>query len=253
MKFSTTETALYPLDTHPTTFDICSYLVVAKTCGAKHIRFCNVEKMADWKYPRELAWKRFGNITLPCVQLSGLSWSVGPKVNGNTYSYYTNRANEVYEQFGRIELLKGKPVEHPGYVTITLRESFRNKERNSNMKAWEAFREDLMQEGFEVVWFEECESSPTDLIERMSYYQGAVMNFGCNNGPMGLCWYSEAPYLSFNMAPDPKTLDMMVRFKFPPGSQYEFRNRKQRLVWQPDDIEVIRREWAEMKKELIAD
>lgn len=251
MKFSTAEIALYPLDTHPTTYDICSYLVVAKTSGAKHIRFCNVEKMADWKYTKELGWKRFGNITLPCVKLSGLSWSVGPKINGVTYQYYTNRVNEVYESLGKIDLLKPTiKTDLKDYVTITVRESFRNGSRNSDRKSWELFKADLRTEGYDVVWFDECETEPLDVEQRMAYYSGALMNFGCNNGPMGLCWYSEAPYLTFNMAPDEKTLEMMNRFRFPVGSQYAYRNSRQRLVWEADDISVIRREWSEMKKEL---
>jgi len=251
MKFSTSEVALYPLDTHPTTYDICSYLVVAKTSGAKHVRFCNVESMADWKYPRDLAWKRFGNITIPCVKLSGLGWSVGPKISGKAYTYYTNRVNELYEEFGRVELLKPTMnVDLDRYVTITIRESFRNGARNSNRKAWELFKSDLVSEGYDVVWFDECETEPTDVEQRMAYYSGAVMNFGCNNGPMGLCWYSEAPYLTFNMAPDEKTQELMRRFRFPEGSQFAYRNTRQRLVWEADDISVIRREWSEMKKEI---
>lgn len=251
MKYSVIETALFPLDTHPTTYDICSYLVVAKTMGAKHVRFCNAEKMADWKYTRELGWKRFGNITLPCVKLSGLTWSIGNRVPGVIHGYYTNRVNEVYADLGRVELLRPTMISDlKDYVTITFRESFRNKSRNSNRRAWEEFKSDLRTEGYDVVVFDECETEPIDVEQRMAYYSGAVMNFGCNNGPMGLCWYSQAPYLTFNMAPDEKTLDMMIRFRFPPGSQYAYRNPRQRLVWEPDEIGVIRKEWAAMKKEL---
>lgn len=251
MKFSKEEVALFPLDTHPTTYDICSYLAVAGSLGAKHIHFCNVDRMADWKYPRELGWKRFGNITLPCVKLSGMTWSIGGMIPGIIHGYYTGRVNEVYEELGSVKLLKPtKAIKQDRYVTITVRESFRNGARNSNRKVWEEFKSDLRTDGYDVVWFDECETEPIDVEMRMAYYSGAVMNFGCNNGPMGLCWYSEAPYLTFNMAPDEKTLDMMNRFRFPPGTQYAYRTNKQRLVWEPDELSIIRREWDAMKKEL---
>ena len=112
----------------------------------------------------------------------------------------------------------------------------------------------MMRHGEEIVVLEECESQPLALEERMALYANAKMNLAVGNGPMVMCWLSEAPYLSFQLPKgqenDYKALvEQWNRMKFPVGSQLSFKNDKQEIVWGPDDADLI----IEKYKALIAD
>ena len=253
-------TALYDLGKHPTTFDFAAWAVIARTHGADHVQFIYEGHIADWKYPQHTAWKRFGNIILPICTLAGLKFSVGRRIEGLHLPYLIGDVETMYKKLGRVELLK--PVALPtqsGYVTVTLRESFRTRYRNSNIPAWQQFVEYVERRGKEVIVLPECEQSPIDLIHRMTLYAGADMNLGVNNGPMTLCLYSAAPYIMLNMMPvnntGEKTYDMERLLRgcgFPPGSQFSFRTDKQQIVWEPDTFDNIVRAYEGAREEMAA-
>lgn len=244
--------ALYDLGKMPTTFDFACFAVIAKTLRYSEVRF--IVGMTDWKYPAEIGWRRWANICIPICKLAGLPFSVGGKLPGDELSYSTGAVEHVFRKTGHIEKLK--PVhEFPkhGYVTITMRESFRNKWRDSNRPEWAKVAEYLAKRGEEVLVLEECETQPLALEERMAIYANAKMNLAVGNGPMVLCWLSEAPYLSFQL-PKPegseekykKLVDQWERLKFPIGSQLSFRNSMQEIVWGPDDFEVIKEHYEKL-------
>jgi hypothetical protein len=167
--------------------------------------------------------------------------------------------NSYFKQTGRIEKLKPTvKTNKTGYVTITLRESFRNKFRNSNVEAWKKAQKYFESHNIDVVVFPECEDSPINLEHRMALYCGADMNLGVANGPMALCLFSEAPYISLNPCPDPKGEDvqydqvkLLVSQGFPPGSQFAFRNSRQVLVYEPDEYENIIRAYESMNEKAL--
>lgn len=236
--------ALYDLGSMPTTFDFAVYAVVAKTLGCDSVHFA-VTGMANWKYSPEIGWRRWANICIPLCRLAGLTFTVGSQAEGEMYWYDTGLVERVYKKQGRIEKLKSV-VEYPksGYVTITMRESFRNKWRDSNRPEWAKVAEYLLRRGEEVLVLEECESQPLALEERMAIYSNAKMNLAVGNGPMVLCWLSEAPYLTFQLPRGPKQdhkdlVEQWARLKFPVGSQLSFRNSMQEIVWGPDDADLI--------------
>lgn len=240
------DVAIYDLGRHPTTFDFAPWSVIAKSHGAKHVQFVYEGRMAAWKYPEYVAWRRFGNILIPITLLSGMSFAVGPKVVGAEYPYLIGDAEKAYKKLGKIEKLRSVyETKRRGYITVTLRESFRNKYRNSNMPAWERFVEYAEKRGREVVIFPECENAPIDLLHRMALYAGADMNLGVNGGPMTLCLYSDAPYLMLNMCPPnttgEKTYDMerLLRGCDFWQKQFSFRTAKQLIAWEPDTYENI--------------
>ena len=101
-----------------------------------------------------------------------------------------------------------------------------------------------MRHGEEIVVLEECEHSPLALEQRMALYANAKMNLAVGNGPMVLCWLSEASYLSFQLPRGPENdykalVEQWNRMKFPVGSQLSFKNDRQEIVWGPDDAELI--------------
>lgn len=239
-------TALYDLGKQPTTFDFAAWVVIAKTHGADHVRFVYEDHIAAWKYPEHIAWKRFGNVLIPLTMLGGMTFSVGPKVSGNSYPYLIGEVEKTFKRLGRLGKLRSTvQVKKNNYITVTLRDSFRNRYRNSNMKAWERFVDYAEKRGKEVVIFPECENNPIDLLHRMAMYSGADMNLGVNGGPMTLCLYSEAPYVMLNMCPPnntgEKTYSMENLFRACDfwQKQFSFANDKQRLVWDADSYENI--------------
>lgn len=236
----------YDLSRRPTTFDFASFCVFAKTCDATHVHFQADKPIEAWKYEPELAWKRFGNIVLPITKLAKMRWDVGAGQKGEVLPRIVHNMGNVNNCFltkGKISFLE-QTTEHniPGpYVTITIRASTKAPDRNSNLEAWEAFRQYLKSLGAKVIVFEECELKPIDLEWRFAVYCGATMNLGVNNGPMALCMYSKAPYIVMKQG-----IGVPADEAFPEGSQWAFANEKQRLFWEEDSFDNIKGAWQKV-------
>lgn len=247
-------TAIYDLTKYPTTFDISPWLVIAKTNGCDHVHFIIDGPIAHWKYPEEVAWRRFGNILVPHVKMAGMTFSVGERRDGPQFPYHPGDVERTFQQFGTIaKLAATQAPESTGYVTITMRESFRNTHRDSDKDAWNRVARYLSQRGEKIVILPECEHAPLDLEYRMAVYAGAKMNLGASGGPVWMCAYSDYPYLIFNLIPKRQptepTYDMvehMNRGGFGPGSQFSFRTDQQQMIWEPDDYENIIRAYETM-------
>lgn len=238
--------AIYDLSKDPTTFDFVTWLVIAKTSGVDHVHFVVDQGIRTDKYDEVTAWKRFGNILIPATKLAGVTFTVGSKRDGLRFGWHIGELEALYRKTGRIEKLqKTVDLDLENTVSITIRESIRNKWRDSNKEAWLKFSEKLKSDGYNVIILNDCELNPIDLQWRMAVYSGCLMNYGVSNGPLILCLLSDAPYLSFNMIPkNPKGegYDMkehLQRGGFPEGSQLSFRNEKQLLIYEPDTYENI--------------
>lgn len=246
--------AIYDLTKYPTTYDFAAWAVIAKTHGIEHVHFIIDGPIAHWKYPEDVAWKRFATILIPITRLARMTFSVGAREEGPEFCYHGGQVCELYRKLGRLEKLK--PTVMPdarNYVTITLRDSFRNRHRNSNREAWLKFKKYLEDKGERVMVLDECEHAPLNLEHRMAYYCGAKMNMGVAQGPMALCVFSDAPYITLNQNPPDPTGEaqydinkLLIATGFPPGSQYDFRTKRQILIWEPDTFENIVRSYEEM-------
>jgi len=242
--------AYYDLGTMPTTYDFAPWLVIAKTVGARHVRFAYRGEIQTTKYPAEIAWRRFANILIPMCKFAGMDWDVKDRADGFTNAYAYGHVLALYRSAKRVEKLKAS-FAIDGYTTITLRNSRKQPWRNSNETAWAKFEEYLKRRGKKVMIFPDCEDNPIHLDYRMAVYAGAEMNLGASGGPMALCHFSDAPYLTYNMVPrDPKWGPELERYMtmtgFPPDTQMPFRTQRQRLVWKPDDYDTIREEYERM-------
>lgn len=247
--------AIYQLAKAPTTFDFAPWCCFARTCGATHVHFIVDGPIASWKYPADIAWKRFANILLPLTKLARLGYSVGGKEEGREFPYLAGHVNKLFKEFGRIEKLQPtQTIQREGFVTITLRDSFRNRYRNSNMAAWQEFRQWLEARGVEVEVLPECENQPIDLEHRMALYCAADMNFSVANGPMSLCIFSEAPYTIFNWyetGGEKVQYDQKKLMEFqglPVGSQLAFRNDRQTMIYAKDDFENLVKTYEELRE-----
>lgn len=239
------KTVLYDLSVMPTTFDFACTAVMAKTMGYEEIRFVVDRPMTAWKYPAKIGWRRWANILVPICELADLSFSVGREIPGDVLGYTTGQIEELFKRTKRIAKLRSVvPLDISGYITITLRQSFRNEWRNSSPD-WLKVAEWLKSEGEEVYILEESEEVPIPIEKRMAIYCNAKMNLAVGNGPMVLCWLSEAPYLTFQLPKGPEReynalVEQWNKMGFPVGSQLSFRNERQEIVWDTDDYEVVK-------------
>lgn len=240
------KTAVYDLSKMPTTYDFAVWAALARSHGCEHVRFVADRGMAETKYSATIGWKRFGNILVPLCAIAGMTYSVGGMVDGFGFTYHYGHINNHFKQHGTVAKLKATyDLQDRDYVTITLRESFRNTWRNCNVAAWTEFKKFLEAQGKRVIVLPECELQPLDVEWRMALYQNADMNYGVSTGPMALCHLSDAPYMTINMCPPNNTgkgynlETLMAKGGFPIGTQFEFKNDRQLLVYESDDYENI--------------
>ena len=252
------DTAVYNLAQNPTTFDFVTWAVLVKSHGYKTVHFIADQGISEIKYPAKIAWRRFGNILIPACSLAGLDFTVGGLKEGFTTGWHYGHVEHFYRKTGFIsKLIPTGILNRKNYVTITIRDSIRNKWRDSNREAWKKFESYLQSQGKDVLVLEDAELAPLDLEYRMALYSQAEMNYGASNGPFTLCHFSEAPYLTINMCP-PKPdeedgydlVEHMAKGGFPVGSQFSFRNKRQKLFWIEDSFENIVRAHHELWQEI---
>lgn len=240
---------LYDMAVKPATFDIVPCLATGIARGARSVRFV-LGKWMPKDYSQAQAEQRFKSIILPMPALFGLPCSIG-EPEGTKYSHLTSSALMTYcdtKALGKITM----PCVDKGYVTITLRRS-RTSMRDSHDNEWRAFAKRLDRK---VVFIPDYEQTPIGLHERMQLYAGAHMNFFVNNGPLTLCIYSDAPYLSMRTiqgegsgAASPK---FMAAVGIKPGFQYPWARPNQRLSYLDDTADNIAAEYAKMSDHRMA-
>ena len=245
-------TGLWDVGKDPLTWDFAVYLACVKTLGVDHVNF-GIERPGPGKFrgaklpPEVIAERRFDNILKPLCELAGVAYSIG--MEGMRHGFHLGDLNRVYAEHKT--LWKYVPMTDSGkrgYVTITLRESFRKTFRNSNIEAWYRVAAEIGKDK-PVIVLQDCEYKPMPVAQRMELYAHADMNLSVSNGPAALLYLSEAPYLVFNMIPhmDERRIyeQHLSSGGFGIGSQFDFRNERQAIVWDHDDYEVIMKAYHE--------
>jgi Flp pilus assembly protein TadD len=152
-------------------------------------------------------------------------------------------------------------------VTITLREATYAPERNSNRAAWIAFARSLDTDRYEPIFIRDSEvavAPPSDALEglltcpiasfdlhfRHALYELSYLNLTVPNGPAVLCWLnSRIRFVMFNMITEGSSAANVAyhaSMGLAIGGQAPFATPFQRLVWEPDTLEVIEREFTAM-------
>jgi len=252
-------TAVFDLEHQPTTFDVLPWLSIAKTMGAEKVHLVFDGKIQNWKYSTAEAFKRLGNITIPAIELMGLPWTIGAKKPGFTVGYHFGHLNEAFKTKGKIEKLPLIKSEDSGYVTVTLRDTIRNKSRDSNRDEWNKVISWLEEKGERVIVLDDGDAYGYTLTlkKRWSIYSNAKMNLGVNSGPMSMCAISDAPYMIFRCFIDNQEGREMENFRakggFPKGSQMLFKNDAQEMIYEEDTFENITRAYERVfEKQRIA-
>jgi hypothetical protein len=149
-------------------------------------------------------------------------------------------------------------------VVITLREvEGRWPHRNSNLPEWFKFADWLTDEDVIFVRdtafgndplgpYHTMPAASRDLNVRLALYQRAKCNLGVGNGPLTVAFHTKAPWLM--MAPiDPSGAYpagrpewWLAHHGICPGEQFPWSAHNQRIVWELDTFENIRRAWCDL-------
>lgn len=182
--------AIYDLSRYPASFNFIEFLVAASTRGADHVLFDKSNGIRK-KYTDEHTEQRIKTILEPACALAGCTFECGSG-EGLDPGYHVQAVLKAFAELGRIKkLISVLPARNERY-TVTLRNSQRKPQRNSNREEWLRFAKEI---GAFVI--EDYSDKPIHLHERMAYYAGAKMNYFVANGPTLLCMYSDLPYTAF--------------------------------------------------------
>lgn len=263
----------------PVTYDFVVFASMAKTvANGRPLHFVFVPRedgtrSKPGKFSPEEADFRFRHIVLEAVHLfdatftvcasreeakayeGGEVFPVGYRVDAPVFNYQMDGVVDFV-----CELVGPKPSRKAmalveGYlggrepITVTLRTS-RHPVRNSTLDAWFEFAKD-----HDVVFVPDTDTAfmkwPFDVFTqasvnmdiRLALYHQSKLNCFTSNGCAGLLFFSHVPYLSFKAGGDGyMSKEEWDRLKIPYGTQPPFVKPNQKWVWEPDTIDVIRRE-----------
>ena len=276
---------LYDLQVLPPQYDVCTFLVQAKTLAQGrplHVVFLPRSDggyVIFGKYSDEEALYRLIHICVPLCILFGVTPTVMPRREaplplGDWLPEQKPGLKGVVDIWGKFrrlerpqsthrsrELVKGftdrfnKPI-----VTITLRSTFRNETRNSPLDVWLKVAEEI-QGRYQPVFirdtsfafddwnhpFPEFPVGAIDLDSRLALYEIATMNLMSSGGPMSLVTYGGLPFIGFNVRAEGS--DSEKKWKesgVPLGGQPQFFLPHQRYVWERETVEIVLQQFAEI-------
>lgn len=223
-------------------FDFGCAAIIAKTRGYTDVVFTLGDHLHALKYPEEEVWRRVRKMLIPLAELAGLNWSLSRKLYKGTRLWAYGHANALYLEKGTIAKFPLLRCCFSDYVTVTLRGLGHEAERNASPD-WQRVIEEIGKERKVIVMQDDM-----TIEERMRLYSGAFVNIGMSTGPMALCHFSDAPYLTFKFGADPHTRKVMTSQGFGPGSQFAFRHERQSLIWEQDTFETVMSHYRQFEK-----
>ena len=221
--------AYYDLSARPATFDFITFMVTAMSLGATEIVFDVSKGFQKKKFSEDIARQMYEMVLQPACELWGIRFSEGTEGDFSPGHHVTDLV-EAWEKTKSLPIPAFEP--RAGHVyTITLRDSIRNRHRNSNRAAWERFASEVNAHIIDDAYI-----APISMFERFRIYNGAMMNYFTNNGPSVLCMFTRLHYVSFNTKASFSSWPHPIR----PGFQFPWANQHQRIVWNDDTYENIR-------------
>lgn len=231
----------YDLERQPTTFDFATWACIVRSNG--YDEACIVGNKFKYKkdYSEETAKRRLNNIVYPLADLAGLKL-VEKGDKKQAYSVHLMSGVQMcWRQFSQIyKFPYEKKHEH---ITVTLRDSWRNRHRNSNRSEWDKFISWAENNGETVKVLEDLEEDPISVKDRWDLYQ-CKMNLFVSNGPATLPILSDAPYLVFGYGNGHQDVYLLgIHHWMWKNYQHPWANKNQRLVWKPDTFETIKKSY----------
>lgn len=233
------DTPWYDLERQPTTFDFANWVCIVKS---NNFHEAIIEgKKFKWKkdYSEETAQQRLEKIVYPIADLAGLKLVSPEGRNPFCCVHVLAGVNQVYRQFSKIwKFPYEKKYDH---ITVTIRDSWRNKHRNSNRAEWDKFISWAENRGEKVVVLEDREKDPISVKDRWDLYQ-CRMNLFVPSGPAALCILSNAPYMIVGYPGNSHDVYLQtIHHWLWRNAQFPWANQNQKLVWKPDTFETIQK------------
>lgn len=265
--------AFYDFATSPYSWDFLSFLVCARANDARHIVFVPGDRDYQ-KLSKEQREYRLKHLLVPLCEeyticetreqaaqmCKGEVFPKGYAVENPKHCHMLGNVVHVGSVFPQ-PVKRGAEIRAKDWlrgqtpVTITIRESPVRPERNSNIEAWIKAADWMRDKGLQVVFIPDtegqikqfgdhrvCMDAARDVNFRIALYDQALLNLGIANGPMMACFYSYRPMMMFKPLIHGHwecSADYWVKQGIPPGVQPTWFSKAQRLVWFPDDPEVI--------------
>ena len=229
--------ATYRLSKDIASFEFFNWLVMVKAGGATEIVFDTANPKTN-KFPLDVTMERFRSIIEPGPALAGL-----PSRHGSDASSLSATASQLlpWVKSGNVfeRLITVKPVAECS-CTVTIRDNSQAKARDSNRDAWERFAEEI---GATVI--DDYRIDPIHLHDRVALYAGAKMNFGVCNGPTHLITQTPYPVMMFVNTESARR--NTIRWGSQPGENLPWMLSNQRLIWQEDSFDNLRRIFDEAR------
>jgi len=287
---------LYDLRYLPITFDFCTFLVLAdcyRQLVNKHkLALYILAHEMRMSSPREIStpmpekiW-RINNIfqgvasLLPSVEEVTITYrplkldaQVFPPDFPKTFDpdyippYLACHVLDLYNQGANPKVLQASEhavslvdqLYREDYVTLTLRTSQQQPERNPDMNEWYQFyqyvrscglkvivvpdQEDLLSHRrFKTFDWEVFEGAAINHDLRLALYQHAQMNFGSSNGPCILMFFSNCPVMQFDLLRGARTTRKFWENVngFPVGDNYPWSAPDQMMIWENSSFETLK-------------
>ncbi len=229
--------------------------------------------------PSESEYTRgmFLNVMRPLLKLVGAVENYDA-INGRRYNDHAvlKPTVDFFNQGMTIPKLKCTPEaaasllrdfpEDNSYVSITLREATHFDHRNSNLPEWIKFANYLKDQGIRVIFlrdtakaydpiegFETYPAASLDVDVRFGFYERALANFGCANGPMTMCLFSNKPVYIFTQISSSDNYSAntphwwITNNGITEGQQFPWCADNQRIVWLDDNFENIKKTWDDFR------
>jgi hypothetical protein len=139
--------------------------------------------------------------------------------------------------------------------------------RNSRNADWLAFADTLDRQRYAPIFVHDTETvmqpmsadfsrhivfaaASVNLELRMALYEAAWLNMAVMSGPMELCWYNEqARYVVLIPLGSigAETEAALIRNGQPLGRDLDFATAHQRIVWELDEMDTLKREFRAME------
>lgn len=227
--------AQYDMSFRLSTYDVVNWLAHVKVLGATEVVF-NLDNARSTKWPMSEMMARFENYIRPMPALFGLLSRLGRDGNAEIGS---DRVQDLFADMRRLgvdvpRMRSIKPPYHKKY-TVTIRETFHNRQKNSDRDLWLRFAREV---GALVI--EDTMREPISLYDRIAYYAGSQMNFGIPNGPMALLYYT--PWSFRIMVDAAVNTKSFAGHKIKNGGQIPWLLPNQRIVWEKATMANLMRE-----------
>ena len=263
----------YDLTADPICFDFLCWLVQAEMRRRQEnapapLRVAFVRNPASLTGVTQQKWHFFNKVMRPMLELFGAVEDAAAQ-NGRHEDFIGLR--EIATMFNGMVPVPSITVPEPAMeqmlewlggrkpVTITLRESGAFHHRNSNMPEWDRLATWLSRRGEDVVIvrdtafatetfgnFDICPEASIDLHMRAALYKQAKCNLFVTNGPWGLGYFTDVPWLMFASIDDsqpegfnrPEWWNMFMGLNH--DKQLPWASPQQRIVYAPDTFENMR-------------